>query len=88
MERETGPQLPSTAIPGLSEANGLTPAEQQALTEAFDRLGEEDRLVIAARYLLGMSRDDAANALSLGSGLVDEQLAGAVTRLRARMTPA
>jgi RNA polymerase sigma-70 factor (ECF subfamily) len=88
VERQAGPHLPATSVPGLTEAMGLTPAEQQALGEAFDRLGEEDRLVIAARYLFGLSRSEAARALSLSSALVDEQLAGAVTRLRARMRQA
>ena len=88
VERQAGPHLPATSVPGLTEAMGLTPAEQQALADAFDRLGEEDRLVIAARYLFGLSRSEAARALSLSSALVDEQLAGAVTRLRARMRQA
>ena len=88
VERETGPHLPSSPIPGLAAAAGFTPAERKSVSEAFDRLGEEDRLVIAARYLLGLSRTDAANALSIASGLVDEQLTGAVTRLRSRMVQA
>lgn len=88
VEREFGPQLPATVIPGLAQAGELTPAERQVLAEAFDRLGEEDRLVIAARYLFGLSRAEAANALSLASGVIDEQLTGAVTRLRARMSVA
>ncbi|MGD8486877.1 MAG: sigma-70 family RNA polymerase sigma factor [Chloroflexota bacterium] len=84
-EKQVSPQLPASAIPGLSEADELTSAERQAISEAFDRLGEEDRLVIAARYLFGLTRTDAANALSIGSKLVDEQLSGAVSRLRARV---
>ena len=43
-------------MPGLAAAVGLTPPDREAITEAFDRLGEEDRLVIAARYLFGLSR--------------------------------
>ena len=43
-------------------------------------------MVIAARYLFGLSRVDAANALSIATGVVDEQLSGAVTRLRSRMS--
>ena len=63
----------------------MTPLERQTLAEAFDRLGEEDRLVLAARYLFGLDRDAAANALSIASGLVDEHLDGAVKRLRTRL---
>ena len=88
VEREAGPHLPASPIPGLTEAAGFTPSERHAVAEAFDRLGEEDRLVIAARYLFGLSRTDAANALSIASGVVDEQLTGAVSRLRSRMVQA
>ncbi len=88
VERETSPHLPATAVTGMSAAAGMTPPERQAVTEAFDRLGEDDRLVIAARYLLLLSRADAANALSIASGVVDERLSGAVSRLRGRLVPA
>ena len=88
VERQAGPHLPATVIPGLAGAYELTPLERQALTEAFDRLGEEDRLVIAVRYLFGLTRSEAANALSLASGLLDEQLHGALARLRSRMSVA
>jgi RNA polymerase sigma-70 factor, ECF subfamily len=84
-ERISGPQLPASPVPGLGSSVELPPPQRQALTEAFERLGEDDRLVIAARYLLGMSRNEAASALSLGSGLVDEALSGAVGRLRTRL---
>ena len=86
-ERASGPYFPATPVAGLAEATGFTIYERQAVTEAFDRLGEEDRLVIAARYLFGMSRPDAANALSIASGLVDEHLKTAVKHLRDRLEP-
>jgi RNA polymerase sigma-70 factor (ECF subfamily) len=85
VERQVGPRIPATPVAGTVAASSLTPAERQALTEAFDRLGEDDRLVIAARYLFGLSRAEAASALSISSGLVDEHLVGALSRLRARM---
>ena len=85
VERQVAPLLPASPVPGLAEAAAMTPAEREALAEAFDRLGEEDRLVIAVRYLFGLTRSEAANALSLASGLVDEQLHGALARLRSRM---
>lgn len=88
VEKEPGPQFPSSPVPGLAQAAGLSPSEQGAVTEAFDRLGEEDRLVIAARYLLRLDRDAAARALSLNAGLVDEHLQGALGRLRSRMATA
>jgi RNA polymerase sigma-70 factor, ECF subfamily len=85
VEETQGPHVPASAVPGLTEAAGLTPAERAAIAGAFDRLGEDDRLVIAARYLFGLSRDDAASALSIASGLVDEHLGLALRQLRARM---
>ena len=88
VERQVAPQLPASPIPGLAETSSMTPKERETLAEAFDRLGEEDRLVIAVRYLFGLTRSEAANALSLASGLVDEQLHGALARLRSRMTVA
>jgi RNA polymerase sigma-70 factor (ECF subfamily) len=88
VERQVTPQLPASPIPSLAETSDMTPAERVALAEAFDRLGEEDRLVIAVRYLIGLTRSEAADALSLASGLVDEHLHGALARLRSRMTVA
>lgn len=88
VEKTHTPHFPASTVPGLAEAAGLTPAERHAVVEAFDRLGEDDRLVIAARYLFGLDRKDAASALSIASGLVDEQLNGAIGRLRARMAAA
>ena len=88
VERITGPRYPASAIPGLSEAGGLSPSQREAVGEAFERLGEEDRLTLALRYLLGLSRTDAANALSIGSALADEHLQTALRRLRTRMADA
>lgn len=88
VEKVQWPHIPATAVPGLTEAGGLAPAERAAIAEAFDRLGEEDRLVIAARYLFGLSRDDAASALSMAAGLIDEHLGTALRQLRARMAVA
>ena len=84
-ERQQMPHFASSPVPGLAGAAPMTPLERQTLAEAFDRLGEEDRLVIAARYLFGLDRAEAANALSIASGLVDEHLDGALKRLRTRL---
>jgi len=85
VERTVGPHFPSSPLPGLAGTAGMTPLERQTLAEAFDRLGEEDRLVLAARYLFSLSRDEAANALSIATGAVDERLEGALKRLRSRL---
>jgi RNA polymerase sigma-70 factor (ECF subfamily) len=88
LERSTGPHFPATALVGLVQASSLSPAERESIAAAYDRLGEEDRMVIATRYLFGLSKIDAANALSIASGLVDEHLQDAITRLRTRMADA
>jgi len=80
-----GPRLPATAVPGLGAAEGLTSAERSALSGAFDRLGEEDRLTIASRYLFGLSRSDAAAATSMASELLEGHLNSAIKHLRARL---
>lgn len=84
-ERSNGPHIPASPVPGSEAAEKLTPLESEAISDAFDRLGEEDRLIIATRYLFGLSRVDAATALSIGSGLVDERLATAMQNMRKRM---
>lgn len=85
VERRDAPQFPASPVPGLAGTASMTPLERQAMAEAFDRLGEEDRLVLAARYLFGLSREQAANALSIAGGTVDERLEGATKRLRTRL---
>jgi RNA polymerase sigma-70 factor (ECF subfamily) len=88
VEHMTGPRNPATPVPGVADAATLSPAHRQLVGEAFDRLGEEDRLTIASRYLFGLSKADAASALSISSGLVDEHLRTALRRLRTRMADA
>lgn len=88
VERIQGPRYPASVVPGLGQARVLTGAQRVVVSEAFDRLGEEDRLTIALRYLLGMSRTDAANALSIGSAVVEEHLQTALQHLRGRMAEA
>jgi RNA polymerase sigma-70 factor (ECF subfamily) len=85
VERTPAPHFPSSPLPGLAGTAGMTPLERQTLAEAFDRLGEDDRLVLAARYLFRLSRDEAANALSIAGGVVDERLEHALKRLRSRL---
>jgi RNA polymerase sigma-70 factor (ECF subfamily) len=88
VERATGPHVPATPAPAMAMAANMTPLERQTITEAFERLGEEDRLIIAARYLFGLSATDTADALSIASGLVRDHLTTALRRLRQRMAAA
>ena len=87
-EKSVGPQMPATSIAGLAGSEALTPAERAAITAAFDRLGEKDRLTIASRYLFDLSRADAAATMSIASGVVDEHLATALKNLRTRLAAA
>jgi RNA polymerase sigma-70 factor (ECF subfamily) len=87
-ERMSGPRFPASEVAGLDAADSLTTSQRATLGEAFDRLGEEDRLTLATRYLFGLSRTEAAKALSIASGLVDEHLHTALRRLRTRMADA
>lgn len=87
-EKTTGPHYPASAVSGLEAANGLNPAEREVVGVAFDRLGEEDRLTLASRYLFGLSAPDAAKALSVASGLVEDHLHTALQHLRTRMADA
>lgn len=88
VERSSGPHFPASAVSGLAETADLTPAEREVVGGAFERLGEEDRLTIATRYLFGLSREDAARALSIAGGLVEDHLQTALKRLRMRMADA
>jgi len=88
VERMAAPHVPSSPVAGLAMAADMTPLEREAVEQAFERLGEEDRLVIAARYLFRLSPTDTANALSIASGLAEEHLATAMQRLRQRMLAA
>jgi RNA polymerase sigma-70 factor, ECF subfamily len=88
VERITGPHFPASAVPGLAECADLTPVEREVVGAAFDRLGEEDRLTIATRYLFGLSREDAARSLSIAVSQLDEHLKAALRNLRMRMAGA
>ena len=84
-EPHVGPHFPATPISGLAGTSEMTPLERETIVDAFDRLAEEDRLVIASRYLFELSRADSAAALAIPEVLVEEHLAEALKRLRARM---
>ena len=88
VERISGPQVPATSVPGLQGATTLSSPERQLVGEAFDRLGEDDRLTLASRYLFGLSREDAASALSIPQADIDERLRTALRNLRIRMVAA
>lgn len=75
-------------------SGGAVPSPEAALLEsearaellaALEDLREEDRLVIACRYFLGLSEEETAAALDWRRGTVKSRLSRALERLRARM---
>ena len=68
-----------------AESEALAAEEQARLAAAVGRLREDDRVVIAARYLLGLSETEAAIALGLRRGTVKSRLSRALGRLREQL---
>jgi RNA polymerase sigma-70 factor (ECF subfamily) len=79
--------------PGVTERDPVPSAESEALAgeeraqlvAAVARLREDDQLVIAARYFLGLSEAEAAIALRLRRGTVKSRLSRALGRLQMQM---
>ena len=75
---------PGGAAP--SPEGALIAAEERAsLLAALDELPEDQRLVIALRYLLDLSEEETAAALGVRRGTVKSRTARALERLRAHM---
>jgi RNA polymerase sigma-70 factor (ECF subfamily) len=70
-----------TAAPG-ADAVALADERRAGLLAAVAGLREDDQLVIAARYFLGLSEAETATALSLPAGTVKSRLSRALARLR------
>ena len=68
-----------------AEAEVLTAEERGRLASAVGRLREDDQLVIAARYFLGLSEAETAIALRLRRGTVKSRLSRALGRLRTQL---
>jgi RNA polymerase sigma-70 factor (ECF subfamily) len=79
------PRIPATPLPGSEAAEALTAPQRDDLVTAFERLSEDDRLLIAARYLLDMSPADAAATLAISEATVADRLRSALRHLRARL---
>ena len=75
---------PVSAAP--SPEGRLLAAEQRAeLLAALESLGEDDRQVLACRYLLELDELETAEVLSLRRGTVKSRTSRALERLRARL---
>jgi RNA polymerase sigma factor (sigma-70 family) len=72
---------PGEAAPSPEEA-AVGADERRRLLAALDELPEQPRLVLACRYLLGLSEDETAAALGVRRGTVKSRSARALDRLR------
>jgi RNA polymerase sigma-70 factor (ECF subfamily) len=63
----------------------LATEERRRLLAALDRLRDDDRVVISARYLLELSEAEMAEALGIARGTVKSRLSRAMSRLRASL---
>ena len=74
-------QAPEETVPG-AEGIALAGERRARLLAAVQELREDDQLVIAARYFVGLSEAETAAALSLRLGTVKSRLSRALARLR------
>jgi len=68
-----------------AEAEAVAAADRAQLSAAVGRLREDDQLVIAARYFLGLSEAETAIALGLRRGTVKSRLSRSLARLQAQL---
>ena len=78
-EQASGDAAPSP------EAAVLVAERREALLQALNGLREEERDVIACRYLLDLSEEETAETLGLRRGTVKSRTSRALARLRERM---
>ncbi len=78
---------PGDAAPS-PEAVVVATDERRRLLALVNGLGEEDRLVIAGRYLLELNGEETAAALGIPEGTVKSRLSRALARLKARVEEA
>lgn len=71
----------AAAVPS-AETEAVAGEQRAQLVSAVGRLREADQLVIAARYFLGLSEEEAAIALGLRRGTVKSRLSRALGRLQ------
>lgn len=68
-----------------AETEALAADQRTRLAAAVESLRVDDQLVIAARYLLGLSETEAAMALGLRPGTAKSRLSRALGRLRTQL---
>jgi RNA polymerase sigma-70 factor (ECF subfamily) len=91
-ERDTRPFPASGAAPlaaddpGWSLVASLPPDVRDELRSAFELLTWSERLAIAARYLVGATRSEAAKLIGIEPAGVERALEGALRHLRSAIT--
>lgn len=80
-----GPEAARAESAPSAETEALAGEERTRLTSAVGRLREDDQLVIAARYFLGLSEAETAIALGLRRGTVKSRLFRALGRLQTEL---
>ena len=79
--RETSASRDDRSVPP-PEGQVLAREDAEALVRAMNRLGSNDRLVLAYRWLLDLSEPEMADALAVPAGTVKSRLSRAMTKLR------
>lgn len=59
--------------------------ERQALLDAVEGLGPDDRLIVACRYFVGLSEEETAAVIGRRRGTVKSRTSRALARLRDRL---
>ena len=80
-DRSSGDAAPSP------EAAAVAREDRTMLVEALSGLREDDRMVIAYRFLVGLSEEETATALGVPRGTVKSRLSRAMARLREGLPP-
>lgn len=75
------------AVPS-PEGAALVQENRREVLEAVNRLGPQDRLVIAYRYWFELSEEEMAEAMGCRRGTVKSRLSRALGRLRRELPPA
>ena len=75
-------RAPEETVPASRGRIALAGERRARLLAAVESLREDDQLVIAARYFVGLSEAETAAALSLRPGTVKSRLSRALARLR------
>lgn len=77
---------PSDDAAPSPEAAALLSEQRASLLAAINRLRDEEREIIAARYFLDLSEVESAEVLGVARGTVKSRLSRALVRLRAAMS--